>query len=189
MLLVHGKGWVPQSTGLVCSGWFELWIKLVRVQCCTKAAWTDGISQLRSPSRAHCQKEFHSKGLEKGKAASKWTFPIFFLHCYKSWGLIPPAWLDDTILNLQANGIYFRDVYWVKTSSLSDFSDDIGHFRWYRTVPKNFPSLPRLATKWHLYFKHDIDAYTDTRLIRTRSSLNWLLRSYLCTTGASWSVI
>ena len=56
-------------------------------------------------------------------------------HCYKSWGLIPPAWLDDTILNLQANGIYFRHVCWVKTSSLLDFSDDIGRFRQYRTFP------------------------------------------------------
>jgi hypothetical protein len=75
------------------------------------------------------------------------------IHCYKSWGLIPPAWLDDTILNLQANGIYFRHVSWVKTSSLSDFSVGIGHFRWYRTFPK-IPPPPLLATKWHLYFMH-----------------------------------
>jgi hypothetical protein len=88
----------------------------------------------------------------------KWNWVrIFklFLNCYKSWGLIPPAWLDDTILNLQANGIYFRHVSWVKTLSLSDFSFGIGHFRWYRTFP-NIPP-PLLATKWHLYFMHVMD--------------------------------
>jgi hypothetical protein len=50
-------------------------------------------------------------------------------HCYKPWGTIPPAWTDDTILNLQADGIYFRQVCFVNTSALPNLSDDIGHFR------------------------------------------------------------
>ncbi len=110
-----------------------------------------------------------------------WRAGTTTLHSYKSWGLIPPAWLDDTILNLQANGIYFRHVSWVNTSSLSDFlmisdiSDDIGHFR--NSAPPPPPCNKMAPIPYACYGPY-------TQVIRTRSSLHCLLRSYHCTTRA-----
>ncbi len=74
------------------------------------------------------------------------------LHCYKPWGAIPPAWSDDTILNLQADRIYFRQVWFVNALSLPNLSDDIGYFRyWYTPPPAPWTDF---CNKMQLYFVH-----------------------------------
>ncbi len=83
----------------------------------------------------------------------KWKFVCSCsLHCYKTWGAIPPAWSDDTILNLQADGIYFRQVWFLNTLSLPNLSDVIGYF-WYWYTPPPAPWTD-FCNKMQLYFVH-----------------------------------
>ncbi len=90
MLLVNSKGGVPQSTGLACSGWFELWIKVVSSTITVHLELALSRS-CEAPAEPIVRKEFHSKGAWEGaKEALKqlinehFTFSYYSLFCSSS---------------------------------------------------------------------------------------------------------